>query len=129
MNFKATVIALRAGQVIPEAFTTYPFLKEAIELLGYSKMATMKYHVCEIKQALEDLNKPVREALNLTPGEFITSKAAKALVKDIYAILGVNRSPKGTDLSEYYNLKITTKRIDGKYHKGFEIISKRDANC
>jgi hypothetical protein len=126
MNFKATVIALRAGQVIPEAFTTYPFLKEAIELLGYSKMATMKYHVCEIKQALEDLNKPVVEALNLTPGEFITSKAAKALVKDIYAILGINRSPKGTDLNEYYNIRITTKRIDGKYHKGFEIISRRE---
>lgn len=90
----------------------YPFLKDAIEKLGFEKIASLKYVQKDIKNALIAIMDKTKEykivkALNLKTGDFISKKLAKKKLADIYMNLGITDTAKSTDLKKYFKLKET----------------------
>ena len=55
-----------------------------------------------------------------------TKAEAKNMIRDIYSDLGINRSPKASDLQEYFDIRsIKLKSPSGKWENGFEILKLR----
>ena len=59
-------------------------------------------------------------------GKRYTLKDIKEQFKNIYIKLGIDKSPKASDLEEYFNVKKCLLTIDGKKVNGYEIISLKE---
>lgn len=112
------------------AFKKYPFLKNAIDTLGFGQLGTLKYNQRAIKAAM--INKEqssesvkvikVAKLLGLSSGDFITNADIKAKLSTIYKALGINKTAKAGDIVDYFEVKKSQRRIDGKQTDGYSII-------
>ncbi len=97
-----------------------PLVKEAYQILGPDKVREMKYHVSNIKRAItakwkgdEDV-KITRMVNDSLPKQIpIPAKKVKELLQQIYDELGICKTAKAKDLAQWYDIKVSTKRIDG----------------
>ena len=101
---------------IPTTFHMY------YELLGHSGIRAKSYEECSLRNEVEiKLQNPsVKEAilLNFQPGNKYSNKHIKEKLKEIYNQFEFNKSPKASDLEEYFLLKKVQfkegdKRVDG----------------
>lgn len=65
--------------------------------------------------------------LNFPIGLRITSSDAKNKLREIYNKLGYNKSPKATDLGNFFELKETKvkDKLSGKFTRGYEILKQK----
>ena len=101
---------------IPTTFHMY------YELLGHSGIRAKSYEECSLRNEVEiKLQNPsVKEAIlfNFQPGNKYSNKYIKEKLKEIYNQFNFNKSPKASDLEEYFLLKKVQfkegdKRVDG----------------
>lgn len=110
------------------ACARYPFLSDAINIMGYEGIAKMDYHVTNIKREvikkidstkLSKVVKLLATQYQIKKGYFISAKDAKSIIQGIYNELGITKSP---NIKDYYNVKTATKWINGNVVKGYVII-------
>ena len=59
-------------------------------------------------------------------GNKYSTSNIKSILKDLYSELGYKKTPKASDLEEYFELKkIKTKDRSGKWVNGFELLRKK----
>jgi hypothetical protein len=143
LNFKETMLAiekekeelgtftLNCGVITEAAFIKYPFLRDAINKLGFAGIAECGYiitnvkakHVAQSDKGVENkIYLLLKNKRSLATGEFIETAKLKADFASIYAELGLKKTGKGTDITNYYDVKETKKTINGKSVKGYLII-------
>ena len=116
------------------AYNKYDFLQDALQHIGYEKIKALEYHVGNVKKLTSKYNhKPYNEEIkscvdtykDIAIGLFISSKRLKNIFNEIYSNLGIDKTPKATDLQEYYNIKDTVKSIKGSLERGYIIIDEK----
>lgn len=123
----------RDGQPIYDAaIVKYPFLKEAIEKLGFEKIESLKYCQKEIKDKLlllTDKSIPNKIAYKLNKiiqvGSFYSKAELKKMIQNIYDSLEISDSAKAKDIEKYYNVKPKQKQINGEAINGYLVVSKQ----
>lgn len=105
-----------------------PLIEQAYNSLGFSRMVSLEFNQKDIERethtfnTLKNLDWKVVKLLGYSIGQFIESSKAISNLNEIYSVLGVAKKAKGTDLANYYEVKSTTSRINGKVVKGYAII-------
>lgn len=143
LNFKETVEAVEkeleeyglynfGRRIILEAATMkYPFLNDAINILGFDGIRECGYIITNVKAKLiSNSDKGVENKIYsmlknkraLSTGDFIESSKLKETFKSIYSELGINKTAKGSDINNYFEVKESVKTISGKSVKGYVII-------
>jgi hypothetical protein len=98
---------------------------ERIKAVGYAEASIRK----EIKNNIlsEDLGLKQSLVDNFLIGEKYSLKIIKEGLSKIYSRYGITKTPKATDLEEYFNVKkCTIYPKDGKKTNGYEIISLKE---
>lgn len=114
-KFENMVIALQNKTVDADiAYTKYPFLEDAIDLLGFEQIHQMNYNQTNIKtKLLKQLYIPnnvhIKELLkpHINIGEFMSNPTIKTIIKNIYNTLNINKKVPATAIQDYYITKIT----------------------
>ena len=143
LNFKETVEAVEqelgeCGQfsftrrvVLEAASLKYPFLNDAISILGFDGIRDCGYVITNVKAKLiSNSDKGVEHKIYsllknkraLSTGDFIEASKLKEYFKAIYSELGIKKSAKGTDINTYFEVKESVKTIKGKSVKGYIIV-------
>lgn len=110
---------------------SYPFLKQAIEILGFDGIYEQKYNITNIKRKLliikgnnsskseKDKIKQILDTYSeVEIGVFISAKRLKEIFNSIYLELEIKKSAKSTDLLEFYDYQEKTKRVCGIVTQG-----------
>lgn len=108
-----------------------PMIKEAYDKLGADKMKALGYRRNNIKAELIKIDNIIAKdikivmLLGLRVGQFISAKSAKENIQNAYDTLGIKAKAKGTDLSNWYEVKTHTIRDKETNNliKGFKIIN------
>lgn len=143
LNFKETTLAvekeleelgmysLTKRFILEAACIKYPFISEAIKVIGFNGIEECGYIITNVKAKLiaksdkgveSKIFSMLKNKLNLSTGDFVPSAKAKEVFNNIYKELSLSKTGKGTDISSYYDIKDTKKTINGKSVKGFIII-------
>lgn len=146
LNFKETVeeVEKEANElqlftfsnkpIYDSACIKYPFLMDAINKLGFDGIAQCGYIITNIKAKLisksdsgleNKVFKLLKNKLNISNGDFVSSSKVKDILKDIYKELNINKTAKGTDINNYFEVKAGSKNINKKTTTGFTIISNK----
>ena len=111
--------------IIPIEYQNY------INLLGFEKIRALSYQESTIVEYLK--SKEINENKNIdfssvfSIGSKYTTKQIKSLLADYYITNSISRTPKASDLEEYFNLKpVKIKNESGKWEHGFLILSKKE---
>lgn len=106
--------------------------KKYYESLGPEKCKALGYKQSELDKYLSDLKLDLSDLSNRISSEFaISGRYTKSEIKNklsnIYSGLGYSKTPKASDLEEYFELKdvLLTNKETGKREHGFEIIKKK----
>lgn len=108
---------------IPRSYENY------INTLGFDRMKANSFHEAEIIREIENISN-LERAKETNIIESIFSIGSKYTKKEIKEVLGklykennISKTPKASDLEEYFELKsVKLKNSDGKWEHGFEII-------
>lgn len=106
----------------------FPIIEEAYRVLGEEKVKALEFRQEYLKDALITKDKTqtnswkVANLLRYKVGQWISREEAKAKLEVIYKDLGLNLTAKATDLSNYFELKTSSKRVNNKLTHGFTII-------
>jgi len=138
ITFKDTVLELENNpddkDLYYAAYKRYDFLKEAINRFDFKGIRQLRFHIGKIKENLlikEDINidskisKAIRNKIKLTPGTFYPSTELKVIIQEVYSLLNVKKTAKGTDIEKYFSVESTTKSINNKTVKGFIYYGKK----
>lgn len=109
----------------------YPFIDEAYKVIGMEQLAEMKYHTSNIKRVLISRSdkldnkgkvaKMLKTVDGFREGAFVTGKAIKELLGNIYESLGIGGKPSIDDFREFAVIEQKQKKIDGKNVRGYII--------
>lgn len=97
--------------------------------IGEKKIKALLYRPCRIIKYIEQEEKfsfyhlQIKMILNYNIGDWKTKKDIKSDFKKIYEQLNIERSPKATDISYFYNTARRQKTIAGIKHYGITIIN------
>lgn len=97
----------------------YPIIKQAYEELGSEKMKALNYRKNLIEKELvvnSQLDDSVKivNLLDYKIGQLIPKKEIKSTLQYIYNTLGIKKTAKATDLSNWYSVTDHNKRVDGQ---------------
>jgi len=97
-----------------------------INILGFEKIKSMGYRESDIIREIETLKNlnTVDISSLFTVGEKYTKKYIKETLGEFYKANNIHKTPKASDLEEYFILKSIKLKVDDKWENGFEIISK-----
>ena len=118
--------------ILNDALIKYPWLLDAINKLGFEKMATLNYRVSKIKDELlkvsdKTINNKISIKLNkdISLGMWYSNKEIKNMLINAFKIANINNIPKATDINKFYEVKRSNRRIDGKQVDGYIILGKK----
>jgi len=127
--------SLSKESVLSAAFARYPFLKEAIEKLGFEGIEESGYVITNIKRQLvkvdltTSLNMKILKRLKLESsiriGSFIPTNKLKGILKELYLDFGVKKTAKATEILNYYEANRIKKTISGKTVDGFVLVREK----
>jgi len=116
----------------------FPYIEDAIRLLGFDKIEEYKYHTSNIKKALDiikiksntdNIESKIRNVLYLKDdfknGVFYSSNFIKEYLKETYDNLNLNLTGLGSDINKYYLVQEASKRIDSVKTRGYIILHKK----
>ena len=108
--------------IIPINYQNY------INLLGFERIKSLNY--CEgdiIKCIVSQQNLQNSSITSLfSVGDKYTTKQIKEMLADFYTTNSITKTPKASDLNEYYILKSIKLKVGDKWENGFEIIKRKD---
>jgi hypothetical protein len=124
---KENKYSLKYDELLQQYSYDYPFLKEAINKLGFEKIETLRYVQKDIKDALIkidnlSLDVKVTKRLNLKTGDFISKADCKKKLTDLFSILEIKEKPSASDITKWYDVKENRLTIKGKRVEGYTII-------
>ena len=101
--------------------------------LGSTRLKSLGYNITYIKREYDDLllegTIDISERIYsiFTVGEKYTKAEIKEILKQVYNDLGINRTPKATDLLDYFDAKpgLVTNKATKKRDNCYEIIKKK----
>lgn len=105
----------------------YPQCEEYIKRLGKQRIKALGYKESNLKKEVRTNNDMHKVFLKLETMQdkiknmTLPVKTVKKLMQRVYDVCGIEKKAKATDLKDYYNLKETVQRIDGKSTKVFTI--------
>lgn len=108
--------------------SAYPIIKEAFDKLGVEKMQALKFRQKDIQKELIIQDKirggdsKIVKLLGYKTGQWLPTQKIKEDLTNIYSELGITKTPKATDLNQYFNIKESVKKIEGINIKGYTII-------
>ena len=115
-------------QFIPLQYQNY------INLIGFEAIGSMKYQEADIIRFIENKDNSINSnpSFSITSLFTVGSKYTKKQIKDqlrkYYEENNITKTPKASDIEEYYNLKTCKVKIDDKWENGFEIISLKNGD-
>ena len=102
----------------------YPLIKEAYEVLGVDRIKALGRNSFKIKKELEilDIQELIESEIKkiFTEGFYLPSDT-KVILQQIYDNLGVIKKAKATDIEKIFNVKLQSKKSNGKVVKGYFI--------
>ena len=107
--------------VIPINYQNY------INLLGFEKIRAGYYEsaILGYIQSQQNLqNSSITSLFNV--GDKYTKKQIKEMLGEFYNLNNISKTPKASDLEQYYILKSIKLKIGDKWENGFEIIKRKD---
>jgi len=108
--------------IIPIEYQNY------INLLGFEKIRTLGYRESDIVSCIQSQqnlqNSNITSLFSI--GSKYTKKQIKEMLRKFYEENNIIKTPKASDLEEYFNLKTCKIKIDDKWEHGFEIISLKE---
>ena len=99
-------------------------------LVGPERCKALWYNITSLKQEVSDMSISKQDIIDKLDSVFeigkkYSNQEAKELIKQVYSDLGYSKSPKATDLGEFYNLKkLKFVNTSGKSVNGFKLINK-----
>lgn len=128
ISFKDAVKQCResgSDDTIAEFEVRFPIIREAIEKLGYEKIATLKYVQKDIKDRLLLMNKKtsinmkIISKLNLTNGGWYSNKELKKRLQKAFDLLEIDEVATASKIEAYYSCEERVKRMDDKTVRGY----------
>ena len=99
-----------------------------INILGFERIRALSYQEALILREIETLKN--LDSVNIpslfTVGEKYTKKYIKETLGEFYKANNIHKTPKASDLDDYFILKSIKLKVDGKWENGFEIIGEKD---
>ena len=121
-NFFTTYANSPIQVLIPMNYQNY------INTLGFEKIRSLSYHESNIISYIKSqdaLNKvDITSIFNV--GDKISKKDIKAMLGDFYTSNNISKTPKASDLNDYFILKSIKLKVGDKWENGFEIIAKKN---
>ena len=107
--------------IIPREYQNY------INLLGFERIRALKYQELDLKREISTTRSLKENFITtfFTIGSKYSKKQIKDGLKKYYEENNIIKTPKATDLEEYFDLKTCKVKINDKWENGFEIISKK----
>ena len=109
--------------IIPREYYNY------INLLGFERIRALSYKESEIQKEIR-LNKALQYSTPTTTlftvGSRYSKKQIKEMLGEYYEENNITKTPKATDLEQYFNLKPIKLKVNDKWEHGFEIISLKE---
>ena len=107
--------------IIPIEYQNY------INLLGFERIKALEYregNILEYIKSQENLkNNPINSLFSV--GSKYSTKQIKQILGDFYTSNNIKKTPKATDLLEYFELKACQFMEEGKKVNGFVIVKKK----
>ena len=101
-----------------------------INYLGIDRIRANGYKELDIKNEMNSLlsTSDVRAKFIETfiIGSKYSLKESKLMISEIYQELNIIKTPKATDLEEYFNIRKCIMIIDGKRINGYELLSLKE---
>ena len=124
----------------PEFYTTYansplqyiiPIeYQNYINLLGFERIKALNYqesNIINYIQSQQNLqNSSITSLFNI--GDKYTKKQIKEILANFYSLNNITKTPKASDLNDYYILKSIKLKVGDKWENGFEIIKKKEVD-
>lgn len=131
ISFKDVIKQIQETNTISELVQKrYPWLEDAINVLGFNTFSTLKYVQKDIKNLyLQKLDKSldVKIAMMLkskiTLGQFYKIGCIKDILTNIYENLNINQKAKSNDIEKYYITEPKTKKVNGIPVKGLILLT------
>ena len=133
-SFKEVVLDLRNSTTLirnlkmREAKVVYPFLPDAISKLGFERIESLKYSQRAIQDEINlisdhSIDFKICRRLGYSTGDFISNAKIKSDLEKAYKSLRLNRTAKAVDISKFYEVRKSKKRINGELKEGYVILS------
>ena len=106
--------------------------RNPIKYLGIERIKALGYRESSLLQEMSDLKKSGVDSFILgIKNEFkigykYTRKNVKERLSDLYSIYSINKTPKATDIENYFRVKECLISIDGKRISGYEILEAKE---
>ena len=107
--------------IIPINYQNY------INLLGFEKIRALGYYesaIISYIQSQQNLQNSSITSLFNVGGKY-TKKQIKEMLAGFYSLNNISKTPKATDLEDYYILKSIKLKVGDKWEHGFEIIKQK----
>ena len=107
-----------------------PELKSYYDILGSAKIKSLSYKEANLKkevkkiQQLDKCHDLIAQKINVNT--FISAKEAKEIIGETYKHIDIKAKPKGSDLSNWYNIETKSNRIDGITVNGYIVKEKKN---
>lgn len=133
-TFKEVVLDLKKSTSLMrnlkmrEAKLVYPFLPDAITKLGFERIESLKYSQRAIQDELNlisdnSIDFKICRRLGYSTGDFLSNAKIKSDLEKAYKSLRLNRAAKAVDISRFYEVRKSKKRINGELKEGYVILS------
>ena len=111
--------------IIPINYQNY------INTLGFEKIKALNYKEANLVGYINKINSEVNPSLELNlfnVGDKYTKKQIKEMLGEFYTTHNISKTPKASDLEQYYILKSIKLKVGDKWENGFEIIKKKEVD-
>ena len=107
--------------IIPINYQNY------INAIGFEKIKALNYQEADIKTYIENQQKlsSLSVADLFTVNSKYTKKQIKEMLGEFYNLNNISKTPKATDLENYFIIKAIKLKVGDKWEHGFEIIKKK----
>ena len=108
--------------IIPINYQNY------INTLGFEKIKALNYKEANLVGYINKINSEVNLSLELnlfSVGDKYTKKQIKEMLGEFYTTHNITKTPKASDLEQYYILKSIKLKVGDKWENGFEIIKQK----
>ena len=108
--------------IIPINYQNY------INAIGFEKIKALNYQEADIKTYIENQQKlsSLSVADLFTVNSKYTKKQIKEMLGEFYNLNNISKTPKATDLENYFIIKAIKLKVGDKWEHGFEIIKRKD---
>ena len=136
-SFKKTVVAINdasdadKAQLLHDAIAQFPFIEDAFDQLGFKGIEECNFKQDEVKYKLQQNSKKSKaqkafDMLNYQPGSFHTVQSIKKDLKKVCTSMGqTRRDVDPCEITTYYDVKYTTRKINGFYEPGYLVRRQR----